>query len=54
MLAICFPLVMTYVILSLQMRKPTSGYRKASAIARDNLPQNKIELSRAEEKHAAQ
>lgn len=54
MLAICFPLVMTYVILSLQMRKPTSGCREASAIARDDLPQKGMELSRVEEKHATQ
>ena len=53
-LAICFPLGMTYVILSLQMRKPTSGCLEASAIARDDLPQKGMELSSVEEKHAAQ
>lgn len=53
-LAICFPLAMTYVIVSLQLHKPASGCRKASAIARDDHPQEVAELSRAEGKHAAQ
>ena len=54
MLAICFPLVMTFVIVSLQTRKPTCGCRKASAIQCDGLQQKGAELSNAEEKHVAQ
>lgn len=52
-LAICFPLVMTYVIVSLQLHKPTPGCRKASAMTRDDLSQKGAELSNVEEKHAA-
>lgn len=53
-LAICFPLAMTYVILSLQLRKPDSGCQKASAIKRDDPLHKGTELSCAEKKHAAQ
>jgi len=53
-LAIFFPLGMTYVILSLQLHKPAPGCRKASASARDGLPQNRAGLSCTDDKHAAQ
>jgi hypothetical protein len=51
MLAICFPLVMTYVIVSLQTCKLTSSCRKSSAISRNDFLQHRRELSHAEEKY---
>jgi len=50
-LAILFPLGMTYVILLLQLHEPASGRRKVSA--HDDTMQEEAELSRAEEKRTA-
>jgi hypothetical protein len=52
-LAIVVPLGMAYVIVLLQSRNSACGCRKASAITRDDPLQKGMELSSAEEKHAA-
>jgi hypothetical protein len=52
-LAILFPLGMTYVILLLQTSNPPSSRRKTPATARDDLLQNMACLSCAKDKHAA-
>lgn len=49
-LAIIIPLVVAYVIVTLQERKPVCNCRKESASNRAAMPQNGEGLSHAEEK----
>jgi hypothetical protein len=53
-LAIVVPLGVAYVIVLLESRNSACGCRQASAISRDDLPQNRAGLSCTDDKHAAQ
>lgn len=52
-LAIVVPLGVAYVIVTLQEPKPDWGFRKESAVTRDELLQKRTELSHSEEKYGA-
>lgn len=52
-LAIIAPLGLAYVIVLFQALNPACDYRKASAITRDDLRQEGMELTHAEEKYGA-
>lgn len=53
LLAIVVQLGFAYAIMLWQSRKPTCDGLQASAMTRDDLLQERTELSRAEEKQAA-
>lgn len=52
-LAIVVPLGLAYVILLRQAHNPACDYRKESAITRDDLRQEEMDLTHAEEKYGA-